>query len=108
MALARVLALEARLLLLDEPLSAVDELGRERLQRRLFELSRETRATTLLVTHSVEEAALLADRILLVSDYAPLTHYDVLTPPAKTGFPRRDDAAFIDFCRRVRAQVGLT
>ena len=106
-ALARILALEPRLLLLDEPLSAVDELARERLQKRLFELSRQTGATTLLVTHSVEEAALLADHILLVTDYAPLKHYEVLTPPFKTGLPRRDNPAFIAFCQTVRAKVGL-
>lgn len=106
-ALARILALEPRLLLLDEPLSAVDELARERLQKRLFELSRQTGATTLLVTHSIEEAALLADHILLVTDYAPLKHYEVLTLPFKTGLPRRDDPAFIAFCQTVRAKVGL-
>ncbi len=111
-ALARVLALESRLLLLDEPLSAVDELARERLQRRLFELSRETQTTTLLVTHSVEEAALLADHILLIGDHTPVRHFDVLTPSFKKGapetrLPRRDDPAFIRFCQTVRARVGL-
>ena len=109
-ALARVLALESRLLLLDEPLSAVDELGRERLQRRLFELSRQTQTTTLLVTHSVEEAALLADHILLITDYAPVRRYDILTPTfkkASEAMPRRDDPAFIAFCQTVRAKVGL-
>ncbi|CAN5905610.1 ABC transporter ATP-binding protein [soil metagenome] len=106
-ALARVVALESRLLLLDEPLSAVDELGRERLQKRLFEMSRQTGATTLMVTHSVEEAALLADHILLITDHAPIRRYDVLTPPVKATFPRRDDPAFVQFCQTVRTKVGL-
>jgi len=62
-ALARALAMEPRMLLLDEPLSALDALTRRSLQDELARLSRETRATILMVTNDIDEAILLADRV---------------------------------------------
>lgn len=61
-ALARSLAPRPRLLLLDEPLSALDRGLRERLAADLAVLLRETRTTAILVTHDEEEAAVIADR----------------------------------------------
>ncbi len=63
-ALARSLAPEPRLLMLDEPLSALDRELRERLAEDLARLLRETRTTTILVTHDQGEAETIADRIL--------------------------------------------
>ena len=62
-ALARALAVAPRVLLLDEPLSALDPQTREGLQRELAQLHRELSTTTVHVTHDFEEAAALADRI---------------------------------------------
>lgn len=67
-ALARALAIEPRLLLLDEPLSALDPETRECLQRSLASVHRELGTTTLHVTHDFEEAVTLADRIAVVHD----------------------------------------
>jgi NitT/TauT family transport system ATP-binding protein len=106
-ALARLLALGPELLLLDEPLSAIDELTREKLQRELFGLSRETGSTTLLVTHNIEEAVLLADRILLVTQHAPIRSYELLETPFGGAMPRRSDPAFIAFCQQIRERMGL-
>ncbi|MFL6710817.1 MAG: ABC transporter ATP-binding protein [Massilia sp.] len=65
-ALARGLYLEPRVLLLDEPFSAVDALTRRQLQEVLLKLARERVATVLLVTHDLDEALFLSDRIVLL------------------------------------------
>lgn len=70
-ALARALTLEPDLLLMDEPLSALDALTRERLQRLLLEIWQEQKLTTVLVTHSIEEAVFLGSRILVLADGRP-------------------------------------
>ncbi|MFN7277858.1 MAG: ATP-binding cassette domain-containing protein, partial [Betaproteobacteria bacterium] len=66
-ALARTLALEPRLLLLDEPFSALDAQTRRLMQRTLLDVWRHTGATVLMVTHDLDEAVLLADRIVLMA-----------------------------------------
>jgi NitT/TauT family transport system ATP-binding protein len=66
-AIARALAGAPRLLLLDEPFGAVDELTRGRLHEDLPPLWEARGATTILVTHSVAEAARLSDRVLVLS-----------------------------------------
>ncbi len=65
-AIARVLANNANILLMDEPFGALDALTREQLQRELLQIWTRTRVTIVFVTHSVEEAALLADRVLVM------------------------------------------
>jgi molybdate transport system permease protein len=67
-ALARALAVEPELLLLDEPFSALDVPVRDALRRRLRALQREAGLNTVIVTHDPEEAALLAEELLLVED----------------------------------------
>ncbi len=65
-ALARALAREPRLLLLDEPFSAVDAMNRQALYRLLADLRRELAIPILLVTHDLKEASLLADRLVVM------------------------------------------
>lgn len=67
-ALARALACEPRLLLLDEPLGALDALTRIEMQQLLENLWQEQQFTALLITHDVEEAVILADRVVLIED----------------------------------------
>jgi ABC-type sulfate/molybdate transport systems ATPase subunit/ABC-type sulfate transport system permease component len=67
-ALARALATRPRLLLLDEPFSSLDTPVRDRLRRDLRRLQRELEMTTVLVTHDPEEAALLADDLIVLAD----------------------------------------
>ncbi len=66
-ALARGLAIDPRIFLLDEPFGALDALTRTYLQEELLQLVGSTSATTVLVTHDIDEALLLADRILVMS-----------------------------------------
>lgn len=67
-ALARALVREPKLLLLDEPFAALDALTRLRMQRLIGDLCQAHGPATLLVTHDVEEAILLADRILVLQE----------------------------------------
>jgi molybdate/tungstate transport system ATP-binding protein len=67
-ALARALSVKPKLLLLDEPLSALDPSGREILQRELRKIHEQYRVTTVHVTHDFEEAIALADRVAVIGD----------------------------------------
>lgn len=70
-AIARALALEPQLLLMDEPFGALDAITRRRLQDELRDLLRRTTATLLFVTHSIEEAIILADTIVVMASAEP-------------------------------------
>ncbi len=76
-AVARTLAIQPRILLLDEPLSALDALTRSNLQDEISEIWQSNKTTVLLITNSVDEALYLADRVI------PLT----MGPGAKLGTP---------------------
>jgi NitT/TauT family transport system ATP-binding protein len=66
-AIARALAERPRLLLMDEPFGALDEMTRERMQNELVQLTGQTGAAVIFVTHSVPEAVYLSDRVLVLS-----------------------------------------
>jgi nitrate/nitrite transport system ATP-binding protein len=87
--IARAFALEPRLLLLDEPFSLLDALTRMELQDELMALWERTRRTVIMVTHDVDEALLLADRIVLMTSGPSATIGRVLDVPFPR--PRRRD-----------------
>jgi nitrate ABC transporter ATP-binding subunit len=88
--IARAFALEPRLLLLDEPFSLLDALTRMELQDELMTLWERTRRTVIMVTHDVDEALLLADRIVLMTSGPAATVGQIL--PVAFPRPRRREA----------------
>ena len=85
---ARALAADPPVLLMDEPFGAVDPIVRDRLQAEFVRLQRELRKTVLFVTHDLDEAVRLGDRIAVFSDGGHLEQYD--TPPRILGAPASD------------------
>jgi NitT/TauT family transport system ATP-binding protein len=101
--LARALSTEPRLLLMDEPFGAVDAQMRTLLQDELLRLCALTRTTVLFVTHSVEEAIYLSDRILIFSARPGrlVAEVNVELPKPRFGFDARSDPRFGEIRREV-------
>jgi len=79
--IARALAMEPKMLLMDEPFGALDALTRARLQDELARIVRATGSTVLMVTHDVDEAVLLSDRIVMMTNGPAATIGEILEVP---------------------------
>src|SRR5438309_4320292 len=83
---ARALGADPPVLLMDEPFGAVDRISRERLQREFINIQRSMRKTVVFVTHDIDEAVMVGDRICLFKMQAQVAQYDtpeaILTRPA--------------------------
>jgi NitT/TauT family transport system ATP-binding protein len=102
--LARALAVEPEILLMDEPFSALDALTREHLQDELIRVWQRTGKTVLFVTHDIDEAAYLADRVVILSG-APgqiIAEHRIDAPRPR----RRGAAAEAEIVRAVRQGLG--
>lgn len=91
-ALARALVTRPRVLLLDEPFSALDAFTRVELQDHLLDLWNETRPTLVLVTHDIEEALFLADRVVVMRQ-----HPGRIAETFEINLPRRRDRTSPEF-----------
>jgi osmoprotectant transport system ATP-binding protein len=83
---ARALGADPPILLMDEPFGAVDRITRERLQQEFIHIQRSMRKTVVFVTHDIDEAVMVGDRICLMQMQAQIAQYDtpdaILTRPA--------------------------
>lgn len=104
-ALARALVNDPGLLILDEPLGKLDSLTRLQMQGELVRIWQDRGFTALLVTHDVEEALLMANRVVVVSDRPAAIRADL---PVPLPYPRhRDDPEIVRLRREVLARLGL-
>jgi osmoprotectant transport system ATP-binding protein len=102
--LARALAANPALMLMDEPFGAIDPIVRARLQDEFLRLQQELRKTVVFVTHDVDEAIKVGDRIAILRQGGTLAQYD--TPQQILEHPV--DAFVADFVGRDRALKALT
>ncbi len=103
-AIARTLALEPDLLLMDEPFSSLDAPTRESLQSLTLELAAEQGLTLVLVTHSIEEAALLGRKILLLNE-PPNRVANMIENPGAGSAGYRESAEYVALCRTLREKM---
>jgi NitT/TauT family transport system ATP-binding protein len=103
-ALGRAFVQEPDLLLMDEPFSSLDELTREAMQETLLETCSRRKTTVLLVTHSIDEAAYLADIVYVMRNRNPGVLVAALSAPAgrKRRPAFREEDAFRDFSNSIR------
>ena len=101
-AVARALAIDPSVLLMDEPFGALDAQTRNMLQKQLLEIWDKTKKTVLFVTHSVDEAVFMADRIVVLTS-RPGTIKEVV----KIDLPRPRDRTSQDFAKVRRYVLGL-
>ncbi len=92
--IARAFALQPKMLLLDEPFGMLDSLTKMELQEVLLELWRKNKLTTLMVTHDVDEAIYLSDRVIMMTDGPEAEVGDILTIPFER--PRNRAAVLSD------------
>jgi NitT/TauT family transport system ATP-binding protein len=95
--LARVLAAKPKVMLMDEPFSALDVQTREVLQEEVLRIRDRTGCTILFVTHSIDEAVFLGDRIFLLTDLkqGQFDEFQVELPAPRANGENRLDASFI-------------
>lgn len=96
--IARALAIEPGVLLMDEPFGALDALTRAHLQDELLKIVAKTRTTTIMVTHDVDEAVLLSDRIVMLTNGPAATIGEILPVPLPRPRDRvrlANDAAYL-------------
>jgi NitT/TauT family transport system ATP-binding protein len=103
-ALARAMMLEPPLLLLDEPFAALDAITRAELQDDLLRTCRERGTTVLFVTHDINEAVYLGDRIALMHGGRIMNDWKIELPEPRNQ-SLRHGAVFNDYCAQVRAAM---
>lgn len=102
--IARALSMQPKVLLMDEPFGALDALTRAKLQDELMKICEATQATTVMVTHDVDEAVLLADRIVMMTNGPAATIGEILEvnlPRPRTRLTLAQDPDYIHCRARV-------
>ncbi len=107
-ALARALVHRPRVLLMDEPFGALDELSRESMRVELLRLWEAERITVLFVTHAVREAVLLSDRVVVMSPRPGRIVADVRIALPRPRVPEMEESpAFFEAVRDIRAALAV-
>lgn len=105
-AIARALAIQPEVILMDEPFAALDTFTRYHLQDELIQIQQKEQATILLVTHDIEEAIYLADRIFILSSHPGMIHKEIVVKKPK---PRdRADSDFQYYRENIFKEFQLT
>ena len=102
--IARALAMEPKMLLMDEPFGALDALTRARLQDELMRIVKTTGATVMMVTHDVDEAVLLSDRIVMMTNGPAATIGEVLRvdlPRPRNRVELVEDRSYLQYRKEV-------
>jgi ABC-type nitrate/sulfonate/bicarbonate transport system ATPase subunit len=103
-AIARTLALNPDLLLMDEPFSSLDAPTRQGLQNLVLELWAEQQLSMIIVTHAIEEAAILGQKILLLGE-PPNKNPLVIENPGAADKGFRDTRAYLGLCKELRGRM---
>jgi len=102
--IARALAMEPKVLLMDEPFGALDALTRAKLQDELLEIVARTQSTVVMVTHDVDEAVLLSDKIVMMTNGPAATIGEVLRvelPRPRNRVALANDARYLSYRKAV-------
>ena len=102
--IARALAMEPKVLLMDEPFGALDALTRAKLQDELLEIVARTHSTVVMVTHDVDEAVLLSDKIVMLTNGPAATIGEVLAvelPRPRNRVALADSAQYLQYRKAV-------
>ena len=100
--IARALSFEPRLLLMDEPFGALDEMTREHMQVELLRIWRETGTTVVFVTHSIPEAAFLSSKVVVLSPRPGRIHSEITVDLGDRTDKTREDPEFFKATTEVR------
>ncbi len=100
----RVVTLNPEIVLLDEPLSSLDALNREKMQNFLLNFWKKHRTTSIIITHSIEEAVFLGDEILIFSN-RPARVVKVIKNSTQRDEDYRNSTEFFRKCREVRESI---
>lgn len=103
---ARVLALNPRILFMDEPLSSLDAISREKLQNFLLNIWLKEKLTILLVTHNIEEAVFLGKKIVVLSP-RPAKVLKIIENHNAGDINYRSKIEFFEKCREIRNNIKL-
>jgi nitrate/nitrite transport system ATP-binding protein len=102
--IARALSMEPKVLLLDEPFGALDALTRAKLQDELLQIVAKTQSTVVMVTHDVDEAVLLADRIVMMTNGPAATIGEILSvelPRPRDRIELAEDSRYVHYRKAV-------